>query len=30
MLKTLSQFKEPKGSTIDGTQSVAPDRGCEQ
>lgn len=30
MLKTQTQFKEPKGLLIDGSQSVAPVCECEQ
>jgi hypothetical protein len=30
MLETVTRFKEPKGSALDGSQSVAPVTGCEQ
>lgn len=30
MLKIVSQFKEPLGSTISGKQPTAPDTRCEQ
>lgn len=30
MLKLLAKFKEPTGSAINGIQSVAPRKWCEQ